>query len=189
MRKKLFGLLIALLFLIFGFLLMNYWYISKSTVTPGSFYPELAPFYVPLLSIILIFIGIGVLLWDKVTKGKKILKIILLIILLFCILISGFIIYQYEYTFIRTSPTLPTVFFEPDTTNNTLTVSAVSDGHFGHMLYWENIILASGNATLPNGYIDEGDMLTNCSGTIKIQINLNSQLFDLHGEKNSWDFT
>ena len=177
---------IVSLLLTIGIVLMIFWYMSTGNIAPGSFYPDIAPFYILLIGVILITIGISIAIWNEVVKITKKAKIILLVILICFIPISGFVIYNTHYIF-GTTPTLPTVLFKPDINNNTLTVLFVGGGHFDNMLYWENVFLLSGYATLPTGHIDEGDVITNCSGIIKLQIRLSGQLFDLC--HHSLDFT
>lgn len=43
--------------------------------------------------------------------------------------------------------------------NNTLIVIEVKQN-----LTWENFVVIRGNATLPTGTVDPGDIITNCSG-------------------------
>ena len=107
---------IVSLLLTIGIVLMIFWYMSTGNIAPGSFYPDIAPFYILLIGVILITIGISIAIWNEVVKITKKAKIILLVILICFIPISGFVIYNTHYIF-GTTPTLPTVLFKPDINN------------------------------------------------------------------------
>ena len=66
--------------------------------------------------------------------------------------------------------TLPSFEFQPDATNNSLTLIEFNSGDFENQFNWDDIIVTQGNATLPTGHISQGDIITNCSGIIKIYV-------------------
>ena len=56
----------------------------------------------------------------------------------------------------------PPVIFSMDKNTRTLTVQKIYDTSFR----WEDSEICSGDATLPSGVIEEGDIVTNCSGNV-----------------------
>jgi len=57
----------------------------------------------------------------------------------------------------------PDIYFIADTENKTLTVTNIN---FYDHVNWSNIYILHGNATLPTGNVDLGDIITNCSSRI-----------------------
>jgi hypothetical protein len=58
------------------------------------------------------------------------------------------------------------IVFLTDLTSKTLTVS---DIHSQRTCHWSEVVIASGNATLPVGSIDVGDIITNCEGNLVLK--------------------
>lgn len=63
--------------------------------------------------------------------------------------------------------------FVRDNYNATLTVNSIHEDHSD--LMWSDIIL-EGNATLPSGSIDIGDVITNCDGKINLSLRYDSRI-------------
>jgi len=112
---------------------------------------------------------------------------ILLVTLIGCIsfLIVGWII---VYTYVSGSgpdfPTAPDITFTMNESNMTLTVENIQiyTNDKTQEPIWENIAIR-GNATLPFGPIDVGDMVTNCSGTVTLI------WLPYYSIINEWEFT
>jgi len=164
--KKALMILTAIIFLIIGFVMFLLWYLSTGMIAPGSSYPSVAPFYVILLSFLFLFSGFLILLWKVGLKLTRPLKLLVTAIILCFFLIGGYSTYN-EY-YIRY--TLPSFEFQPDATNNSLTLIEFNPGDFENYLTWDDIVVTQGNATLPSGHIRQGDVITNCSGIIKIYV-------------------
>jgi amino acid transporter len=112
-------------------------------------------FFFSSLLIVLITICIVIILGAK--KIKKGIKVIVLVVVVFFVIIpiAGYIRGNW-FTPPGKNPS-PIIFRQE---NNTLIVTEVKGN-----LTWDNFIVIRGNATLPNGKVDPGDIITNCSGT------------------------
>jgi len=143
------------------------WYYTAGMIAPGSSYPDVAPFYFILLSLIFIFSGLILLVWNAKLKLRW-LKILAIAIILCFFPISCYSIYNEYYV----RYTLPSFEFQPDVSNKTITLIEFNPGGFANQLNWDDIVVTMGNATLPTGLISEGDVITNCSGIIKMYIRL-----------------
>jgi len=58
------------------------------------------------------------------------------------------------------------IIFSIDTINKTLTVTEIYSQ--GRILYWPEVNITDGSATLPYGTIDVGDVITDCEGYLKL---------------------
>ena len=76
-KSKIIQIFIGILFLIIGLFLFFLWYLSLNMIPPGSWYPDLLPFYIPITSLVLIVIAICSIIWHYILKLKKISKSIL----------------------------------------------------------------------------------------------------------------
>jgi hypothetical protein len=100
---------------------------------------------------------------------KNNIKIIILIVITFFILyilhvsIGSYFGVESEGTYDDINPT---IIFETDTTNKTLTV--VEKYPMEVDFYWPEISVASGSATLPYNTVDIGDEITDCEGNLKL---------------------
>jgi hypothetical protein len=96
-------------------------------------------------------------------RMEKKTKIIVIAIIFILITIIGFCAYL-NYTNI----TITDGFHNPilcstSLIDKTLTVVQVEDTY-----YWEDCEIVSGNATLPSGKVELGDVITNCAGFVRI---------------------
>ena len=73
-----------------------------------------------------------------------------------------------------TPPETPTILFDQNNENHTLTVTYISDEN----IYWEDIEnIGSGTCdTLPTGNITIGDMITNCTGIIVLRYTITDSI-------------
>jgi hypothetical protein len=58
----------------------------------------------------------------------------------------------------------PSIYCIQDSTNKTLRITGIENAP--NYFNWSDIEVTLGNATLPTGTIDVGDIITNCSGTV-----------------------
>jgi len=102
-------------------------------------------------------------------EPKNNIKIILLIILTLFILyilhisIGSYFGVESEGKYDNESPEIG---FQVDYLSKILTVDSIYPE--SKDFYWNDITVASGNATLPYDTIDKGDQITNCEGEIKL---------------------
>jgi len=89
-------------------------------------------------------------------KIKNELKFISVFVILFVVILFNGYMQANWFVTPHTDPS-PIVFRQE---NNTLIVTEVKG-----TLTWDNFIVLEGNATLPSGTINLGDIITNCSGT------------------------
>ena len=99
----------------------------------------------------------------KISRNTKLLATVIIL----CFSLAGLYYINIEYC---VSPEYPSFEFLPDTTNKTITLIEFNHGDFANQLYWDDVVVTMGNATLPTGLINEGDVITNCSGIIKISV-------------------
>ena len=59
------------------------------------------------------------------------------------------------------------IIFTMDLNNKTLTVKEIYSQ--GRTLYWPDVTIADGSATLPYGTIDVGDIITDCEGHLVLK--------------------
>ena len=135
-------------------------------------------YFNPIASLVLFvgiicpIIGIIKLKW----KGnKKILLAIAIVVILF--------IFFYTYVSLSHGPhyihSSPTINFQPDYSAGTLTVLAADPAD----ILWEDIVVYSGNATLPSGTVKYDDVIIDCSGQVILR-------FDQENiNLGEWDFT
>lgn len=111
---------------------------------------------------------------------KKLTKTIVgIIIVIILVSISWLIYIQYTTGGWDSQPTHFVMYCEKDLTNKTLRVTSVEKLSYYE---WSEIEVMMGNATLPMGIIDTGDLITNCSGVVKLVYNPSATLL---GE---WNF-
>ena len=113
---------------------------------------------------------------------KRITKIIVgLIVVVILVSVSVGIWLSFEAGIIidGVSPNRIVMDCEMDLTNKTLTVTKVYPLSY---FSWSDIEVVSGNATLPTGIIDVGDVITNCSGEVKLVNKLLNEIFSI------WNF-
>ena len=84
------------------------------------------------------------------------------------ILVSTSLYYHGQYTLDNrydyySRPSYPTIYFSVDNETKTLTVTNIN---FDDHVNWSDIYILNGNATLPTGNVDLGDVITNCSSKI-----------------------
>jgi len=177
MKDKLI-LSLGILIIIIGFFISFWWWFWSSMMQAGGpTYPE--PLSLLLTGIILIIIGMGLLLWKKISKKENII-IMGAYILVAIVLIAGGIKAYDDYYSSASAPTLWIyIVFEQNQSVGTLMVTELA--HPSGL--WKYVEIESGNATLPTGYIDFGDVITNCSGIVRLVWTPSDQLL---GE---WVFT
>ena len=183
-KNRILRVLIGFFCSLIGLSLFLLWLYSQMTILPGGNIHQTLPVYFGSIGIFLFFSGVFVIAWNKIantTKQNKIWLGIFFVLLL--VILSWFsyedISYRDNYT---PDPNIPdyilsTLGFEKD--NNTLTIRYNVPITF----YWDDMFLESGNATFPEGSIDKGDIITNCSGTVRLRWGPTNQYL---GE---WDFT
>ena len=157
--------LTASILLIIGFFMFILLYYASGMVAPGSS-PSSIPFALVLLNFIIIFSGILILIWKinlKISRNTKLLATVIIL----CFSLAGLYYINNEYC---VSPEYPSFKFQPDATNKTITLIEFNHGDFADRLDWEDVVVTMGNATLPTGLINEGDVITNCSGIIKMSV-------------------
>ena len=87
------------------------------------------------------------------------------IIIIAMIVIAGFIFYRLGYIFDSDGPDIPDIQFKKDDQEKTLTVISLSD-----QVMWKDIeIIGDCDTSLLSKYIVEGDIITQCEGTITIR--------------------
>jgi hypothetical protein len=79
---------------------------------------------------------------------------------LFCLFLA-YIMFDRTNTKEETIPIL----FSMNKNTRTLTVQKIYDAS----LNWEDHEICSGNANLPSGFVDEGDIINNCSGNVALR--------------------
>ena len=102
-------------------------------------------------------------------ETKNNIKIIVLLLVVFIILYFLHITLgdRFEYQYDNSSYEGETqIIFSIDTINKTLTVTQIYSQ--GRTLYWPEITINNGFATLPYGTIDIGDVITNCEGYLEL---------------------
>ena len=102
-------------------------------------------------------------------ETKNNIKIVVLLIVVFIILYCLHITIgdRFEDLYADSSYCGETqIIFSKDTTNKTLTVTEIYSQ--GRTLYWPEVNISEGSATLPFGTIDVGDVITNCEGYLKL---------------------
>lgn len=72
----------------------------------------------------------------------------------------------------------PVITVEIDKYNKTITIRNIGEGVD---LFWYNVDLVNGSATLPEGAIDEGDTITDCIGKLDFMWIPTNEIF-LHSE-------
>ena len=157
--------LTAFILLIIGFLMFILLYYTSGVIAPGS-PPSSTPFSLVLLNFIIIFSGVLLLIWNinlRISRNTKILATVIIL----CFSIVGLYYIYNEYC---VSPEYPSFEFLPDTTNKTITLIEFNHGDFANQLNWDDVVVTMGDATLPTGIINEGDVITNCSGIIKMSV-------------------
>ena len=111
---------------------------------------------------------------------KKLTKIIVGIIIVIILVSISMVVYiKYTTGGWDSYHTHFVMYCEKDSTNNTLRVTSVEKLSYYE---WNEIEVILGNATLPTGTIDMGDLITNCSEVVKLVYNPSSTFL---GE---WDF-
>jgi len=118
------------------------------------FFNALIETFVWLLTTWLMIIFIVIIFRLKIRNGIKIISIIIFIILIN--LLFGYVQTNWISSPHNKDPS-PIIFRQE---NNTLIVTEVKGN-----LTWINFVIIRGNATLPTGLVDPGDIITNCSGT------------------------
>ena len=126
------------------------------------FFSNLVETFFWLLAYWLLLIFIVVIFRMRIHQGIKIITV--LVVLFVVILFNG---YMQANWFITPRSTPSPIVFRQE--NNTLLVIEVKQN-----LTWENFVIIKGNATLPTGTVDLGDIITNCSssnlyGTIEVE--------------------
>jgi len=97
---------------------------------------------------------------------KKKTKIILAIAVVLIVVVFVFVYIQYTSQYCNGLVSAPFIVCSENKTADTLTVNQIDLGHGGEhvdVLYWEDIEVIYGNATLPSGRVELGDVITNCS--------------------------
>ena len=79
----------------------------------------------------------------------------------------------------------PEVEFTMDRNTSTLIVRNISLNfdQYPNDLNWKDVEIYSGNATLPSGTIDIGDIITNCTGMVRLDLMPFNTILGI------WDFT
>jgi branched-subunit amino acid transport protein AzlD len=72
----------------------------------------------------------------------------------------------------------PVITIDIDKYNQTTTILSIENGTD---LFWSNVELVNGTATLPTGSIDEGDIITECIGILDFKWKPTNEVF-LHCE-------
>jgi hypothetical protein len=102
-------------------------------------------------------------------ETKNNIKIIVLLLVVFIILYFLHITIgdRFENQFDDSSYDGETqIIFSVDTINKTLTVTEVYSQ--GRTLYWPEVSISDGSATLPSGIIDVGDVISDCEGYLEL---------------------
>ena len=105
---------------------------------------------------------------NKVTKDN--VKIIILLIVVFIILYFLHITIGDNFVDQYGGPSHEdeiNIFFRTDKISKTLTVEEIFSQ--GRTLYWPEVIVTEGSATLPFGTIDIGDKITDCEGHLVLK--------------------
>lgn len=157
--------LTAIILLIIGFIMFILLCYTSGMTAPGS-PPSFTPFSLVLLNFIIIFSGVLLLIRKNNLKISKKMKLLATVIIL-CFSIVCLYYINNEYC---VSPQYPSFEFLPDTTNKTITLIEFNHGDFANQLNWDDVVVTMGNATLPTGLIKQGDVITNCSGIIKMSV-------------------
>ncbi len=112
---------------------------------------------------------------QKKDKTALIIVIVLAVVIIIPIAIAA-TVYVYVSGMIGSGPSLD--YLQMAKENNTLVVTYV----YPSDLQW-SMISVSGHASLPSGSIDEGDIITDCSGTVRLSWKSSNRLI------GSWIFT
>lgn len=75
------------------------------------------------------------------------------------------------------------LFFSQSNETDTLTITDLSTYYPDKKYYWSDVEVISGNATLPTGVINEGDVITDCSGMVQLKSNKFNRLL------GTWTFS
>jgi hypothetical protein len=111
---------------------------------------------------------------------KKLTKIIVGGIIVISLILASVVIYiNYSTLGWDSYPAHFVMYCEKDSANKTLRVTDVEKPSY---YKWNEIEVIMGNATLPIGTINTGDLITNCSGVVKLVYNPSATLL---GE---WNF-
>ena len=102
-------------------------------------------------------------------KYQKILLFVSVSILIIIILIPIYHEYYNPETHRDAKMFYYNIYFKPDFENKTITVKLPDNIDFEDFNKWEYIKITSGNATFPEGTVNDGDLITNCSGIVKLE--------------------
>lgn len=106
-------------------------------------------------------------------------KIILGIVIIIILVSVSWIIWIYNSGIIANG-FVPTIMdCDMDLTNKTLIVTKMEKPSYFN---WNDIEVITGNATLPTGFIELGDKITNCSGVVRLVYKPHNMLI------GSWNF-
>ncbi len=164
-RKIFYSFFVLIILLILSEILL---YIYLSGAPWNDVQWAMAPLFVFCPIFIVITIINAILFWIFLIK-KRNEKIILVIVIIFIAAIIGGLLISYQIMGSDNKPYREMPIINCIKQNNTLIVVNYYSGDWSDSdLIWDNIEIYEerGNATLPTGTIDKGDVITNCSGEV-----------------------
>ena len=123
-------------------------------------------------------------------KKKTIVAILVVLIIVLLIIGGVYFIIQNSFNKWIAEPAPHSITFSEDVNNRTLTVTDFEPSEEeGTVLYWRDVEILSGTATLPSGTIDIGDIITNCTESGELGINFQNTATNIIVLPfGSWDF-